>query len=101
MQKGPSLERAQGSPPSTPGTSPLLPPHCRSSSCAPPTAHMGVHRQPVEQESRTPQDSVVLSGGKLTGSAEAGSRQERWAELSAPAEHSGYSATRLIFTRDA
>lgn len=31
----------------------------------------------------------MLSGGKLTGSAEAGSRQERWAELSAPAEHSG------------
>lgn len=87
------------------------PPHLGHHPCSPHTAgppaaplqqaHMGVHRQPVEQESRTPQDSVVLSGGKLTGSTEAGSRQEWWAELSAPAEHSGYLATRLIFTRDA
>ena len=43
----------------------------------------------------------MLSGGKLTGRAEAGSRQERWAELSAPAEHSGHSATQLVFTPDA
>lgn len=40
----------------------------------------------------------MLSGGKLTGRAQAGSRQERWAELSAPTEHSDGSATQLKYS---
>lgn len=42
MQKGPPQEQAQGSPPSPPGTPPLLPsPCCWSSGCVPPTGTHG------------------------------------------------------------